>query len=44
MAPPVGEYREANQEVGAIVTAQPHRRLGLAVVNPVADRARVAAR
>jgi len=44
MAPPVGEYREANQGVGAIVTARPHRHLGLAAVNPVAQRARVAAR
>lgn len=35
------DYRAANREVGALVTAQPHRYLGFAFVNPVTDQGRV---
>lgn len=35
------DYRAANREVGALVTAQPNRYLGFAFVNPVTDQGRV---
>jgi predicted TIM-barrel fold metal-dependent hydrolase len=43
LAPLTSNYREANRAVGAMVTAEPERYLGLAFVNPVTDRGRVAA-
>lgn len=35
------DYRVANREVGALVTAEPGRYLGFAFVNPVTDQGRV---
>lgn len=42
LAPLTSDYRLANREVGALVTAQPRRYLGFAFVNPMADRGRIA--
>jgi predicted TIM-barrel fold metal-dependent hydrolase len=41
MAPPIGQYRQANREVGAIVAAEPERYLGFLFVNPTRDCGRI---
>lgn len=42
MAPPVGEYDEANRIVRDVVTENPHRYLPFLFVNPRGDRGRIA--
>jgi uncharacterized protein len=43
MAAPIGRYRQANREVGAIVSSRPERYLGFAFINPTTGRGHVGA-